>query len=56
MWWCDGYCGTDSGCNFFAFMKLDLKSRMLPKGYLVNRMATSRGGETPAISTAGVRS
>ena len=34
---CDGYCGTDTGCNCRACMQLDLKARLLPKGYLVNK-------------------
>jgi hypothetical protein len=34
---CNGYCGMDDGCNCSACMKLDIRSRALPKGYLVNR-------------------
>ena len=34
---CDGQCGPTNGCNCNSCMKLDLKSRMLPKGYLVNK-------------------
>ena len=34
---CDGQCGTTSGCNCLSCMKLDIKARMLPKGYLVNK-------------------
>lgn len=34
---CDGHCGSDNGCNCLSCMKLDIKTRGLPKGYLVNR-------------------
>lgn len=34
---CDGNCGINAGCNCNACMKLDLKARNLPKGWLVNR-------------------
>ena len=44
---CDGYCGTTNGCNCASCMKLDIKSRLLPKGYLVNREgAIARRGST----------
>jgi hypothetical protein len=34
---CNGFCGPTNGCNCSACMKLDLMSRNLPKGWLVNR-------------------
>jgi hypothetical protein len=34
---CDGHCGTTNGCNCGPCMKLDVQSRRLPKGYLVNK-------------------
>lgn len=34
---CDQQCGPDNGCNCLACMKLDIKMRRLPPGYLVNR-------------------
>jgi hypothetical protein len=34
---CDGSCGPTNGCNCRACMALDLQSRQLPKGYLVNK-------------------
>jgi hypothetical protein len=34
---CDGYCGPDNGCNCLSCMKLDIASRQLQKGYLVNK-------------------
>ena len=34
---CSGICGPLSGCNCVNCMKLDLKSRNLSKGWLVNR-------------------
>jgi len=33
---CDGNCGPTSGCNCSFCMKLDIKSRNLPRGWLVN--------------------
>ena len=33
---CDGHCGPGSGCNCSSCMELDIKSRKLPKGWLVN--------------------
>lgn len=44
---CDGYCGPDNGCNCESCMKLDIKSRVLQKGYLVNKEGRmARKGET----------
>jgi hypothetical protein len=34
---CNGSCGPTNGCNCSACMQLDLNSRILPKGWLVNR-------------------
>jgi hypothetical protein len=34
---CDGNCGPTNGCNCVACMELDVASRCLPKGYLVNK-------------------
>lgn len=34
---CNGSCGPDNGCNCSGCMELDIKSRGLPKGWLVNR-------------------
>ena len=34
---CSGYCGVVDGCNCSSCMTLDVKSRNLPKGWLVNR-------------------
>lgn len=33
---CDGNCGTTNGENCLGCMELDMKSRGLPKGFLVN--------------------
>ena len=33
---CDGICGPLTGCNCSACMKLDIKARVLPLGWLVN--------------------
>ena len=33
---CNGYCGPNAGCNCSACMKLDVKRRRLPLGWLVN--------------------
>lgn len=34
---CGGVCGPYDGCNCTGCMELDVKTRKLPKGYLVNR-------------------
>ena len=34
---CNGHCGPTNGCNCYSCMELDVKSRKLPKGFLVNR-------------------
>lgn len=34
---CNGYCGPSNGCNCSHCMLLDIQSRNLPKGWLVNR-------------------
>ena len=33
---CDGFCGLSNGCNCLSCMELDIKSRNLPRGWLVN--------------------
>ena len=33
---CDGMCGIHTGCNCSSCMELDIKTRNLPKGWLVN--------------------
>ncbi|TNV84021.1 hypothetical protein FGO68_gene14993 [Halteria grandinella] len=44
---CDGYCGPDNGCNCSQCMTLDVKGRVLQKGYLVNKEGrTARKGTT----------
>ena len=44
---CNGSCGPTNGCNCSACMQLDLFSRNLPKGWLVNREGyPSRKGST----------
>jgi hypothetical protein len=44
---CDGSCGPGNGCNCMSCMKLDVESRLLPRGYLVNRDGfPSRKGTT----------
>lgn len=44
---CNGYCGPTNGCNCVDCMKLDVDSRRLPKGYLVNKEgAVARQGST----------
>ena len=34
---CNGTCGPTNGCNCVACMELDVSSRCLPNGYLVNK-------------------
>ncbi|CAF1092464.1 unnamed protein product [Brachionus calyciflorus] len=45
---CDGFCGTKSGCNCSGCMELDIRFRLLPKGWLVNRdgFAAKKSSET----------
>ena len=38
---CNSFCGPDSGCNCSSCMKLDIETRLLPKGYLVNKEGAS---------------
>jgi len=47
---CDGFCGPASGCNCADCMELDMLSRKLPKGYLVNSAGfSSRKGLNPSF-------
>ena len=44
---CNGYCGLADGCNCSSCMKLDLISKNLPRGWLINREGfQSRKGKT----------
>ena len=33
---CDGNCGPDNGCNCLSCMRMDVESRGLPRGWLIN--------------------
>ena len=35
---CNGTCGPDSGCNCTACFRLDLNTRVLPKGFYINNL------------------
>ena len=51
---CDGNCGPNGGCNCLSCMKLDVKSRLLPKEYLVNSEGRiARKGQTGKFYCGG---